>query len=429
MLARFRSADPSWPLPTFNRSIIRYARTAAIWPQPDGCLTDDENQLQLAVEFKPPTETKRGILTGLAQVVAYLGDHSAAVLVVPERLDEDPSFDVPGFIADVMARSLPGIPVALASYSPDDINSGQLPLMLRRAIPDGLELERTVRRGTSSTFWVNWRDTSPSVLYALLHIADKLGLDESGNPTDLTLAVIWEEFWQTRYDVDGASRTLEPVPGKVYQFPSRAVGDQPTVPFGKVKEILRAKYRNGEITERQALAELRSKAATRGSDNVFSDLKKNHYNFLNQLGAWDSSGRLTRVGRDLLHIGKIHGWYAQRFRDALAKLLLEEGSHLELIIDFESINEAYARGDTDDFSGAAELAAAVQESLEERGLVKRNPNRRSSGAKQAFRDEMTLWRHLELLKTQEDGTFFFPGRGLIFDWARITSLLASDFTQ
>lgn len=429
MLDRFRSLAEDWPLPGFDRSVLRYARSSAPWPRPDGGLADDPNELTLALEFKPPTETKRGILTGLAQATAYLRDHSASVLVVPERLDEDPDFDIPGFLVELVEQSMPNQPIAIASYDPNAINTGSLPLTLRRAIPDDIELERKTPQGINSTFWVNWRDTSPSVLYALLYVADQLGVDEGGYPTQLTHAEIWDTFWKTYFDIANANATLNPVASKLYHFGSRGRDDQPTIPFGKVKEILRKKVDAREITQKAALAELKAKASTTGADNVYSDLKKNHFNFINQLGLWDSSGRLTKDGRDLLHIGKAQGWFSQRFRDALAKLILEAGAHLELIIDFEAMNEGYVRGENPAIDSAASLAAAVQSSLEERGLVKRNPNRRSTGAKQAFRDEMTLWRHLGLLKTQEDGTFFFPGRGLMFDWNRITSLLDADFSQ
>ena len=51
------------------------------WPCPDGAMYDANNELSIGIEFKPHTETKRGIQTGIGQSLTYLDKFSASYLV------------------------------------------------------------------------------------------------------------------------------------------------------------------------------------------------------------------------------------------------------------------------------------------------------------------------------------------------------------
>lgn len=52
----------------YGHEFIRI-NTSPDFPSPDASFVDESHQIVASFEFKPPTETKRGILTGLGQVL------------------------------------------------------------------------------------------------------------------------------------------------------------------------------------------------------------------------------------------------------------------------------------------------------------------------------------------------------------------------
>ena len=71
----------------------------------------------------------------------------------------------------------------------------------------------------------------------------------------------------------------------------------------------------------------------------------------------------------------------------------------------------------------------LEQFLEDKGLLKRNPARAAAakaGVERGFlKAEKQLWKNLELIipSGSTGRTVFHRGRGFIFNWARITSLL------
>ena len=59
----------------------------------------------------------------------------------------------------------------------------------------------------------------------------------------------------------------------------------------------------------------------------------------------------------------------------------------------------------------------------------RKPGRKTTGNKNAYiRDEFKLWNKLGLLKNRKGGNgYFVKGRGIEFNWSRITDILTKDF--
>ncbi len=408
-LARVQSSE--WVLSGFTAADTRYGKVAgSTWPVPDSLLVDDAASLTLAMEFKPPNETKRGCLTGLGQALAYLKDHSASMLVVPSHVE---GYGIGEFIREVCdSLEMGAVPIGVAAYAPSDAGQPVLPLNLLRPVPNTQLRHSTAR--VESTYWANWRDTHPSELFELLRIADRLA--QTGA---ISQARIWDDFWDHYWNVNGASTTLAPVNSTLTTF-----GGQVIKPFEKTKEILRKRIANNQLSTAAALAQLATRASKTVTDSNYEGLRKNHFNFMNQLGLWDGEGRLLASGVQLREIGIRNGPNSSAFLDALARLVLVEGSHLELILDFEESNEALARG-TLQATSTADVRGDVWLRLNDRGLIKRNPNRTVSGAKAKLPEENTLWAHLGLLK-KNGSSFFFPDRGLIFDWARIARLITSD---
>ena len=50
------------------------------FPSPDAAFYDPSQKIIVSFEFKPPTETKRGILTGIGQSIGYLQNTDLAYL-------------------------------------------------------------------------------------------------------------------------------------------------------------------------------------------------------------------------------------------------------------------------------------------------------------------------------------------------------------
>lgn len=403
----------NWKITGLDPAQTRYGRVSgASWPQPDGVLVNDADNITLALEFKPPSETKRGCLTGLGQTLAYLSGYSSAITVLPETVE---GFEIAKFVSDLCdGLDLGNVPIGVASYSLSDVGTGSLPLKLLRKVPNITLNPASI--SINSTYWANWRDTSPSVIFTLLKISDEI-LSNSGT---ISQAAIWDEFWDSYFNIGGADKTLNETPSKVKIFNGSAFVSA----HEKTKQRLRKKVSKGEMTQSDALDKLEERTSKTVTDSSYDGLRKNHFNFINQIGLWDSTGRLTESGWNLLHTGKIFSPDSPAFHDSLSKILLKEGGHLDLIVDFEEMNENLSRGKVKGITNSESMRRTVWGDLDKRGLVKRNPLRKTTGAKKSFQDEVTLWGHLGLIK-RKGSTYFFPNRGFLFDWAKIISLMSS----
>ena len=93
----------------------------ADWPRPDVAFEDKNTKATLALEFKPPNQTKREYVTGLGQMVTYLADFEFSGLVVPERSDD--GFEIAKYLKNAISSELDNLPVVLFSYDKSVSNS------------------------------------------------------------------------------------------------------------------------------------------------------------------------------------------------------------------------------------------------------------------------------------------------------------------
>jgi hypothetical protein len=137
-----------------------------------------------------------------------------------------------------------------------------------------------------------------------------------------------------------------------------------------------------------------------------------------------ADGKLTEEGLVALRIVHQYGSDSRIFLDELAKTLLLVGKHLVLINainEFQDVQGAFA--------GEQQWLDAIEGHLEDEGLLKRNPGRHAAAIRHSARGflkaEKTIWRNLDLIvpRGKTGGRVYHPGRGFIFDWSRITSLL------
>lgn len=408
--------EPLWNPNIFDQTSLRLGSVPNTWPLADASLYDDNRRLSIGLEFKPPSESKRGCLTGLGQSIAYLNLFSSAILALPEYTND--GFPIGQYIADTLNRDdLNTVPIVVVTYPPDATPNDKFDITLSSRL-DGRNVirHRNLRESkVDSTFYVNWRDTSPHEVFLFLNISDQLDLDYEGH----RLNKIWDIYWNEYYCPIESLETLDYTKSNVYQFDST----KKRVTLYKTKQRLIKQVNEGNLSEEEAL-EILHKKASPGVDTNYVDLRKNHFNFINQLKLWDGRGVLTSDGAILLSIGRRRGFSSPAFVDALAHLILVKGDHSTLLYEFYDF---LLNHEIEDFEGADDIRAGVMQLLDNQHLIKRNPNRATSGLKKAFQDEFTLWSHLGIL-IKSGREFYDPRRGLIFDWRRIQSILGYNFT-
>jgi hypothetical protein len=340
------------------------------WPVPDFVIQDDDAGDAAAAEFKPPDQTKREYLTGLGQAVGYTKDFHYSLLVVPTVADDN--FPIAHYLNEVLTQSVAdSLPVGLVKYDPKSLSESRADVQLLRPL--------SPRTGTfvgrpavESSFYAKWRDASPNELGKLLEYLYEEGraLDPARSVRDRAFERLWDDM------THGRTLHLQGQPRKIRDTPANREG------WGK-----------------------------------------NYRNFVTHIGWCGPDGKLTEDGLQALRIVHLYGSDSQVFLDAVTRAVLEAGKHLVLI------NAITKMQDTPGIPhDEGKWLDEVEGGLEDEGLLKRNPGRHAAAVQQSVRGflkaEKTLWKTLGLI-VPRGSRVFHPGRGFIFDWARITSLIGS----
>ena len=85
--------------------------TNADFPSPDAAFYDSVNKELAYFQFKPETETKRGILTGVGQGIAYLEKCNLSFLIAPKLLA---GYDLESYLTDLNTHQLSAIQIGRA---------------------------------------------------------------------------------------------------------------------------------------------------------------------------------------------------------------------------------------------------------------------------------------------------------------------------
>jgi len=341
------------------------------WPRPDYVCYDYDLNQSVAFEFKPPNHSKREYLTGLGQTLSYLQKHHYSGLILPTIVEGiNLAEEISSILSlDVFAKHH----IAVIGYDErtleaDPNNSIQL---FKR-----IEDERTgeiIESNLSQTYWCWWRDISHNEVFQLLNILDKYSY-ETG---DIYSNYAWPDFWNLM--VNGQTKNWEGAP----------------------------------------------REKTDNDTNRKSE-KQNYKIPLFQLGLIEQSeGRLTVEGYKLISIGKIFGLNSSMYIDYLTKLVLIEGKHLILIQDLENFKNQAPSSSLDN---QEQFRIDFELYLESNNSIgTRKPGRTTTGNKVSYiRDEFKLWNKLGLIKST-GMRYFVPGRGVEFNWSRITDMLTKDF--
>lgn len=375
----------------------------ADFPSPDASFADDVNDLVVSFEFKPPTETKRGILTGLGQSIAYLQFSNLSYLVIPERVEDYAIADhVDGLFSSIIENR---IPVGLISYS----NQNPEAVILRHNIQqiDGHEVSKAAVK--NNRFWAKHVDMPVALFHLLLHYSY---LKKVTNDTEDAFSKCWRERMAPLANL----KSLSPLPVRdVNNEIIRTVAGTKALTYYE-KTIAKIKKMPESVRD-SAIEEMMLTAVTTATgDNMHNSVRKNCLPFMHHVGMIDSTCGLTGAGLKMYHLGMVNGPQSKVFRDYFTRMVLLEGHHIDLIYDLERLSADY-RGQ----KSLTEIKELMLMEYGARGMVKTNPGRlsettTSSDAERFLKYELILWRSLGLMKKTLGKPEF------AFDWQRITEV-------
>lgn len=360
---RIRQEDADWA-PVLSRNV--YPTSSRSWPVPDFVIVDQDQNLTAAAEFKPPGQTKREYLTGLGQGLSYTKDFHYGILIVPDVSDD--GYRIAEHIQAVLAQDVARpLPLALLRYEARTISPLSAPFDVLRRL-ERREADPRIHPAVESSFWAKWRDVSPTELGQFLELLYDEGRRPAAGDTvrDRAFSRLWTEM----------------TAGK-------------TVHWGK---------RSRRVNSKNRVA-----------------WAKNYRNFVAHLGWIAGDGTLTDAGLTALRIVHRYGSDSRLFLDHMARATLMDGKHLVLINAINRFQDSAA-----EFDNEQQWLRSLEQHLEGEGLLDRNPGRHAAATQDSARAflkaEKTLWKNLELI-VPRGRRVFHPGRGFIFNWARITSIL------
>lgn len=161
------------------------------------------------------------------------------------------------------------------------------------------------------------------------------------------------------------------------------------------------------------------------SQSSFKAEKQNYKIPMCQLGLWEvDTGHITEKGLTLLSIADKYGDDSCEYFNSLAKLILIDGKHLDLVKDlddFQKKNPEIIPETSSDF-----FVLFDDFMMQKNSIGTRKPSAVKTGAKKAYvRDEPKLWNKLGIIKMQSSSRYFRPYQGIVFDWERINEIILS----
>ena len=158
----------------------------------------------------------------------------------------------------------------------------------------------------------------------------------------------------------------------------------------------------------------------------FKSEKQNYKIPMCQLGLWDvETGQITGKGLRLLQVIDAYGDNSAEYFDCLAKLILVDGKHLDLIKDLEEFQKANSEIIPE--SSADFFVLFDDYMMKKNSIGTRKPSAVKTGAKKAYvRDEPKLWNKLGIISMQGSQRYYRPFKGIEFNWTRINEILLSN---
>lgn len=397
ILANFKSG--SWDCCTGIGKDFYRVGCNSTFPSPDAAFYEDKNKLLVTFEFKPPTETKRGILTGLGQSIAYLNSSNLSYLIAPQMLED---FNLGVYMTDLYQNQIENnLPVGLILY---DNNIPSKVSLIHNV--NALTKTKIFSSVSTGRFWAKHQDMPIPLFHLILHCyyQKKVGAI-SGD----AFAFCWDNFLVPKIVLKKLTPSLVmDLKGDVI----RTLSGRKNIAFLE-KKLAEIKKLTGS-PKGKAIASLRRDVDSAFiGDNNYNSTKKNFVTFLKHIGVIDSNGAITEEGFKLYHLGLINGPNSKIFIDYFTKIVLITGNHLDLIFDLDNFFNKY-RGTY----SLKKILSLMHTDYEAKGMIKRNPKRTVgiTSSVEFLKYEFILWNSLGLIvKT--------TGKPEIsFNWKKITEV-------
>ena len=398
ILAKFKSGD--WKC--CGDMGVDFYRTGvdSTFPSPDAAFYDDDKEIMVSFEFKPPTENKRGILTGLGQSIAYLNSSNISYLIIPKKLE---GFDMQAYMKKLYSNFIgDSLPIGLIAY--DNDNPSEVSLIHN---VDRLEEERKKFDPISGgRFWAKHQDMPIPLFHLILHC---YYLKKIRRASGDAFAYCWKNYL---FNADSL-RTLEPIDVKDMDGAViKTLSGAKNLRFLE-KKMNKAKTLSGTQREDE-ISKLKKDSDTDFvGDNTYNSYRKNFITFLKHVGTVDSTGNLTDYGFKLYNLGLTNGPNSKIFQDYFLKCVLITGRQLDLIFDMDRLCNKYRGKKT-----TREIKDIMEHEYEEKGMIKRNPNRKAGESSSVgfLKYEFILWNSLSLI-TKTEGK-----PDISFNWKKITEV-------
>jgi len=376
-------------------------RSSKTFPSPDAVFFDEKRNWMTSCEFKPETETKRGILTGFGQCVSYLAEANLAYLAIP-RIIED--FQMADFMRDMFTNQVVGrLPIGLIVFPNSEPTKFDISVPIDESV---INKNVTAPSAIAERPWAKIQDLPLEILLQLLrHFLKNESTGKLAND-------IFAEFWKQDILENGSQVSSLTIPS-TFRFKYH-YGTE-FKPLTKKKNSLSKLVKENKKTLKEALTELQKDTDPYASgDNYAVSYRKNWLTALYHLDLVTPSGQLLDDGLKLYKVGAKFGGSSRPMVDEFTKIVLTNGKHLPLLLDLEDFQADHGA----DYHSLKDLTNGFVNLYDEQGKIKWNRNRRQQeGQNEQLKYEKILWNKLDLA---------LPSKGISvrFNWKRITSLLA-----
>ena len=394
VLMKFKTNE--WSYANGNGRDFYRVGTSADFPSPDAAFYDPTNRVIASFEFKPPTETKRGILTGVGQSIAYLQSSNISFLVAPMRLED---YGLGDFLCDLYEKQIVGkIPSGLILYENDN------PMSVTLA--HGIEMvsENVTRKRVPEVdrFWAKHQDLPIPLFHLILHYyyLSRTSRIDDGDPfaacfkKEFITETVLEDFEPKRCILDLSGVPIKTVAGtknivhleKILSSAKRNAMEDRMVSYSRVFNAIDTSY---------------------VGDNYFNSIRKNYLSFMKHIQVIDSENTLSDKGFALYHLGLVNGPTSKVFTDYFIREVLTTGHHLDLILDIDALRQMHPDWTIDC------ILSQMESDYEEKGFIKRNPNRQQAAESNVgfLKYERIIWNALGLV--DNSGTL---------QWKKITEI-------
>ena len=271
------------------------------------------------------------------------------------------------YLQDIIRTRLNALPIAVVVYD----SNGKVSPLNTISISEHKATKRTVKEQRS--YWCWWRDGSHFEVATLLELSRKYN-NEQG---DIYTNLVYPEFFNLM--IEGKTKKWDGTP--------------------RIKQYSKSSYKSE---------------------------KQNYKIPMCQLGLWNvETGHITRKGESVLSIIEQYGADSKEYFDYLAKIILLDGKHLDLIKDLEDFQKNNMEIIPE---SSSEFFILFDDYMTRKNSIgTRKPTAQKTGAKKAYvRDEPKLWNKLGIVKLQGKSRYYKPYVGIEFDWNRINEILLTD---